>query len=287
MKEKDRIFLIFGLLIAANFAAWQAVFYYHFSFEKMEVVFFDVGQGDAIFIRTPQGHQILIDGGPDSAVLEKLAQNMPFWDRDIDAIISTHLDKDHLFGLLEVLKNYKVENIVWPGIAKETAGASEWQKLKKEEISGQGAKEEILGAGGTIVAGKVRLSVLYPAEGSASGAADNDDSLVARLDYGENSFLFCADISAKGEKELVGSSQDISAQVLKVSHHGSKSSTSEIFLEKVSPETAVIQVGRNSFGHPAEETLTRLEKFGINTLRTDIDGDVKFVADGRNLRIEK
>jgi len=286
MKAKNQIFLILGFLLATNAAAWQAVFYCHFSSDKMEVVFFDVGQGDAIFIRTPQGHQILIDGGPGPAVLEKLAENMPFWDRDLDMVVSTHLDKDHLFGLLDVLKNYKVENIVWSGIVKETAGSGEWQKLKEAEKTGQGAKEEVVAAGQIITAGDVRFSILYPAGGSASGAGDNDDSLVVRLDRGQNSFLFCADIGAKGEKELIDSAENMSAQVLKVSHHGSKYSTSQAFLDKASPQFAIIQVGKNSYGHPAEEVLTRLQKSGINTLRTDISGDIKFVADGHNLQIK-
>jgi len=287
MKARGQVLLMLGFLFAANLAAWSAVFYYHFSSEKMEAVFFDVGQGDAIFIKTPQGHQILIDGGPDSAVLEKLAENIPFWDRDIDMIISTHLDKDHLFGLLEVLKSYKVDNIVWSGISKETAGAGEWQKLKEEEKTGEGAKEEIVAAGQMIVAGDVRLSVLYPVGDSGPANGDNDDSLVIRIDRGQNSFLFCADIGAKGEKEMVDSAKNISAQVLKVSHHGSKYSTSQAFLDKVSPRFAIVQVGKNSYGQPAEEVLTRLQKSGITTLRTDIDGDIKFVADGYNLEIKK
>lgn len=283
MEAKSRIFLIFGFLIAANLAAWQAVFYYRAA--KAEIIFLNVGQGDAIFIKTPQGHQILIDGGPDAAVLEKLAGNMPFGDKDIDMIVSTHLDKDHLFGLLEVLKAYSVGTIVSTGIPKETAGAAEWQKLKKDEESG-GAVEKTASAGDVIVAGNVRLEVLYPAVGSGRSAGDNDDSLVLRLDYGENNFLFCGDIGAEGESDIINSGADLSADVLKVSHHGSKNSTSEAFLEKVFPKTAVIQVGRNSFGHPSEEILTRLEKFGINILRTDVDGDIKFVADGYNLQIK-
>ncbi len=283
---KKQAFLILSFLVLVNLAAWQAVFYSHFLVEKMEVVFFNVGQGDAIFIKTPQGHQILIDGGPDAAILEKLSQELSFWDRDLDMIILTHPDKYHLFGILETLKNYKVENIIWSGLAAEnTAEFKEWQKFKEEELK-EGAKEIKVLAGQKIIAGSAAFSILSPFSGQdKTKNEDNEDSLALRLDFKNNSFIFCGDIGFYEEQKMIESSENIFAQVLKVAHHGSKYSTSQNFLDKVSPKFAIIQVGKNSYGHPAKEVLTRLEKSGINILRTDINGDIKVVADGENVEI--
>jgi competence protein ComEC len=278
--------LILGFLFLANLAAWQAVFYFHFSAEKLEAVFFNVGQGDAIFIKTPQGHQVLIDGGPDAAILEKLSREIPFWDRDLDMVILTHPDKDHLFGILEALKKYKVENIVWSGLAEEnTAEFKEWQKFKAEE-SREGAKEVKVSAGQRIIAGSAAFSVLYPFSGQKkTKSEDNEDSLALRLDFKDNSFIFCGDIGFYEEQKITETSENVSAQVLKVAHHGSKYSTSQTFLDKVSPRFAIIQVGKNSYGHPAKEVLTRLQKSGINTLRTDVNGDIKVIADGEGIEV--
>ena len=130
--KKKKILIILAVLLGSNVFAWLIVFDLSRP-EVLEVSFFDVGQGDAAFIETPQGHQILIDGGPSSIILEKLAQEMPFWDRTIDLIILSHPEKDHLAGLIEVLKRYKVENILWTGVVRETAEFEEWQELIKEE----------------------------------------------------------------------------------------------------------------------------------------------------------
>lgn len=127
-----KIFIFLGALLILNVLAWSVVF--DLSQQKfLEVDFFDVGQGDAIFIETPKGQQILIDGGPDSKILEKLGKEIPFWDRDIDLIILSHPEADHLLGLLEVLEKYKVENILWTGIKRNTSEYEEWQRLIKEE----------------------------------------------------------------------------------------------------------------------------------------------------------
>lgn len=287
MDRKNKTFIILAVLFLANLLAWQSVFHYRSQSDKLEVTFLDVGQGDAIFIRTPQNHQILIDGGPDSKVLEKVSRELPFWDRDLDMIILTHPEKDHLFGLLEILKSYKVDNIVWSGTDKDTDIDAEWERLKENEISKEGAKETDVAAGQRIVAGKAVFSVLYPFDNSSTSSSDggNDDSLALRLDLGQNSFLFCGDIGFGEEQKMIDSKSDLAAQVLKVAHHGSKNSTSEKFLQEVKPDLAVIEVGQNSYGHPSGEVLTRLSKSGINTLRTDTNGDIKIVADGNNFSI--
>ncbi|GAH66398.1 unnamed protein product, partial [marine sediment metagenome] len=139
-------FFILGLLIFLNILAWLAVYDLNKP-QSLEVNFFDVGQGEAIFIETPSRHQILIDGGPTSIILEKLGQEMPFWDRTIDLIILTHPEHDHLAGLIEVLKRYKVENILWTGTVRDTAEYKEWQRLIGDEREKEGAQIKIAQSG--------------------------------------------------------------------------------------------------------------------------------------------
>ena len=139
-----------------------------------------------------------------------------------------------------------------------------------------------------IKAGKVEIYILYPFENLAGMGLknSNDGSIVSRLVFNGNSFLFTGDISSKTEKVLVSKEVNLSSDVLKVPHHGSKYSTSELFLENVNPEIAVVSVGKNSYGHPTPESLQRLENFGIKVLRTDLDGDIEIVSDGKKIEIQ-
>jgi competence protein ComEC len=155
--RKKFIVSFFGILVALNILVWIAVFSLDTG-GRLEVIFLDVGQGDSIFIKTPNNQQILIDGGPDSKVLEKLGKEVPFWDRNIDLIILTHPEKDHMAGFIEVLKRYKVENILWTGVVRDTAEYEEWIKL----IGKEGADIFIAKAGQKIIAGNAELNVVYP-----------------------------------------------------------------------------------------------------------------------------
>lgn len=280
--SKQNSFIFLGVLLCLNILAWITV--YEFSKPKfLEVTFFDVGQGDSIFIETPQGHQILIDGGPTAAILEKLGGEMLFFDRDLDLVVLTHPQKDHLTGLIFVLGDYEVNNVLWTGVESDTAGSKEWiEELNKEKAQVFFAKKGL-----RIKSGEAMLEILFPFEELANAGVKeiNDTSVVSHLSFGQNSFLFTGDISCFVEKELLQEGANVDADVLKVAHHGSKYSSCEEFLEAVSPQLAVIQVGKNSYGHPTEEVLQRLEKFAINVLRTDIEGDIKVVSDGNNLEI--
>jgi len=286
MKKNNPLFVILGFLFSLNILAWIAV--YDLSQPRfLEVTFFDVGQGDAIFIETPQRHQILIDGGPSSPISEKLTKEMPFWDRTIDLIVLTHPEKDHLAGLLEVLKRYKVENILWTGIIRDTSEFKEWEKL----IESEGAKIFIAQAGQEIKIHRCHLcnfSILYPFENLAGQEFkdSNNTSIITKLVFGENSFLFTGDVYKLVERELLTKEIDIDSDVLKVGHHGSKTSSSEEFIEEVSPEIAVILVGKeNKYGHPHQEVLDTLTKYGIRVLRTDLNGDIKIISDGKNYEV--
>ncbi len=287
LKNKKIVWIVLGVLFCLNLIAWVVVFDLSRP-QDLKVVFFDVGQGDSIFIETPQGHQILIDGGPSSAILEKLAKEMPFYDRTIDLIILTHPEHDHYFGLFEVLKRYEVENILWTGVIRDTAEYQEWINLIEKE----GANLLIAEAGQKIILQKdplIFMEILHPFENLAGQEIknSNDTSIVTHLFFEDISFLFTGDIIKKVEAKLVEQGVDLDSEVLKVAHHGSKTSSSLEFLEAVSPEIAVIQVGKdNSYGHPHPEVLANLEQFGIYILRTDIDGDIKIVSDGNNFKLE-
>lgn len=182
-------FFLLGLLIFLNILAWLTV--YEISQpQSLEVNFFDVGQGDAIFIKDQKLHQVLIDGGPDSTVLEKLGKEIPFWDNTLDLIILTHPEKDHVSGLIEVLKRYKVENILWTGILRDTSEFKEWEKL----IESEGAKIFIARSGQKIKWSRTvldRFEVLYPFESLAGKEFkdSNNTSIVVKLIFGENSFI--------------------------------------------------------------------------------------------------
>ena len=273
--ERSPVFVILGILFCANILAWIGVF--QINHTNLEVTFFDVRQGDSIFIETSQNQQIIIDGGPTSAVLEKLGQEMPFWDRTIDLIILTHPEHDHMAGLIEVLKRYQVENILWTGVVRDTAEYKEWQRLIREE----GANIYIAQAGQQIkLARAILADILYPFE-SLEGQEfkdSNNTSIIVRLVFGENSFLFTGDAPQSVEKKLLETAID--SDILKIGHHGSKTSSAQDFIGVVSPEVAVISAGKdNKYGHPAPEVLQNLS--GVKILRTDLDGDIKIISDGK------
>lgn len=283
--KRRKIYLkLLSVLFLASFFAWGAVFDSNGE-GNLNLTFFDVGQGDSIFIETSQNQQILIDGGPTSNILEKLGNEMPFWDRTIDLIILSHPEADHMTGLLEVLKRYRVENILWTGVVKQTAEYREWVKLFEKEK----ANIQIARAGQQIYGGSTSIiKILSPFEDFEGKEMkdSNITSVVFRLDHGENSFLFTGDAPSFSEKEMILRGVDLDADVLKAGHHGSKTSSSEDFLKKVTPSAVVISSGRdNSYGHPHQEVLERLEKYGINILRTDKDGDIKIVSNGKDFKI--
>jgi len=291
--RKKIILFITVLLLFLNILSWEEVFVLA-SNDDLKVDFLDVGQGDSFFIQTPENHQILIDGGPDTSALQKISSLMPFWDKTIDLVILTHPESDHMQGLLDILQRYKADYILWTGIKKsETKGYSQydtWMDILAKQKN-MGAKILIADANQEIKAGKLLIDTLYPLEnleGKEMKNTSNDTCVVSKLIFGNNSFLFTGDISFATEKDIINSGENLLSDVLKVAHHGSKYSTSDIFLSAVNPEIAAISVGaKNTYGHPTPEVLQRLEKFGIKVFRTDKDGDVKFVSDGNNLRLIK
>lgn len=252
--------------------------------DELSISFLDVGQGDAILIQ--QGsQQVLIDGGPSpQAISLELGRQMPFWDRTIELVILTHPDQDHLAGLIEVLKRYRVEKVLDPNLDSGTPLYEEWQRLVTEK-----ELERITAlAGQQIALGEATLTVLHPAEALLKDTDEDIDNngVVLCLKDGNVSFMLAADIRREAELHLITRRAALKSTVLKVAHHGSDTSTSQEFLSAVDPQIAVLSVGAdNKFGHPGDEVVDRLEnKLGRgNIYRTDHHGTIQFTTDGEKL----
>ena len=267
-------------LVACSAAIWYTVFLLD-SHHDLRLTVFDIGQGDSIFIEAPNGNQILIDGGPSSVVLGKLGGAMPLWDRSIDLIVLTHPHADHVAGVIEVLKRYDVGMVLESGTNYSTAEYREWRTLLEQKhvpvvIARAGQKVHL--------AKNTELDVFTPFDSFVGKSPSNvhDAMVVSKLVYASSSVMLMGDAEKYFEYRLLLSGADLKADILKIGHHGSKTSTAEDFVAAVLPSYAVISVGRkNRYGHPTQQTLDTLAKFNIKTFRTDQDGDIKFVSDGK------
>ncbi len=242
---------------------------------RLHVWFLNVGQGDAILIQTPDGRQVLVDGGPSpSALFDQLGEVLPFWDRSLDIVLLTHPYTDHVSGLIPLLDRYKVATVV-DSLAADDKAADMWRTtITAAHVSHQTAQR-----GMRLITGSAVFTVLNP-PGPDTLLSGNDHSIVLRLDYGQASLLLTGDAEQAAEDSMLASDLPLVAGVLKVGHHGSAASTSPAFLAAVQPRLAVISVGaENRFGHPAPELLQRLH--GIEVLRTDERGRIELVSDGK------
>jgi len=249
----------------------------------LTVSFLDVGQGDAIFIQAPSGISALIDGGPDTTVLRALSARIPWWERDIDVVISTSHAKSNSVGLVDVLSRYSVGTI----IRSSVAGSDAYSRALTDAIhmqSEHGARVMNAKRGQIIDLGAgAYLEILSP-DREVPGASAAEGCVVARLVYGKTAFMLPCDAPQALEKYLVyldGAS--LHADVLKVAHHGAKTSSSPLFVGYVSPMYAVYS--RDCKNAPAEETTATLARFGVQTLDT-CQGTVTFVSDGKSVRAE-
>ncbi len=280
--KKNLNLLLLSLLGAVVGLVWYAVFYVEVQ-RNLVMTAFDVGQGDSVFIETPNGNQVLIDGGPQDAVLAKLGDAMPFWDRTIELVVLTHPHADHLDGLVEVMKRYDVVMVLESGVNHTIPEYEEWRNLLKEK----GVKVVIAKAGQRArLSSSAYLDILAPFENfvGESPRHIHDAMIAAKLVHGSTTALFMGDAEKSLEYQLLYSGADMDADILKVGHHGSKTSTTPDFLRAVSPKIVVISVGRrNRYGHPAQEVVDRIAAFGAALFRTDRDGDARFVSDGRNI----
>ena len=244
----------------------------------LQVTFLAVGQGDSIFIETPEGVQMLIDGGPDSSVLRSLGAVMSPFDREIDVVLATHDDQDHIGGLVDVLERYQVKHIIETNNEKETSTTEALALNIKTEPAGT-----YLGRVGQAInlGASTTFTVLSPPADTKNWES-NTASIVGKLSFGEIDFFLTGDAPSGIEDYLVGRfGQMLESEVLKLGHHGSKTSTSENFLDTVKPEYAVVSAGKdNRYGHPHQEVVSRVEERGIKIKSTAMEGSITFLTDG-------
>ena len=278
MNNRKLIYCVVGFGVVVTIIC-SVVLYHVAHFQDTKVTFLDVGQGDAILIS--QGlQQILIDGGPDSTVLlEQLGKHIPFWDRNIEIVIATHPDSDHIDGLIGVFKNYSVNQFWHTNAGKETStyrALMHYAKNEKDMI-------DVIGYHGLKASfdNDLHLDVIFPFVNDVRAVSDvNDASIVSLLHVGENVFYFGGDLPSEIE-EILPVSDEIT--ILKAGHHGSQSSTSEVFLEKTKPRDVVISAGQdNRYGHPHIDVLERILPFGAEILRTDESGSIVYTCTTEN-----
>jgi competence protein ComEC len=245
------------------------------------VHFFSIGQGDAILLETPENFRILIDGGPDNSVLEKLGETLAFDQKKIDLMILTHPHADHMNGLLEVLEKMEVETVLVSGVSYGGLAYEKFWELVAEK------KVQVIYVNGfdDLRVGSLLIDLLYPLRSIQGEELENvnNSSISLRVIFGEQKIFFSGDLEEEGEEELLASGARLGAEVYKAAHHGSRTSSTGEFLAEIGPEIAVISCGlNNKFKHPAAETLDKLWRAGATVYRTDLDGDVRLELDGRD-----
>ena len=261
----------------------------------VQVVACDVGQGDAMFIQLGST-QILVDGGPDSKVMDCLGRYMNFWDRKLELVINTHPQKDHYGGLINVLDNYKVENILVSGLDSSNQGYRVLQRL----VGGGGTRVLLAGNTQSMRLGLMHLDILHPKKSYISDNSSplrinsmyplsffesdldpNFFSVVAVISYKNFDILTTGDIETEISDLVAKKLPSYHIEYLKVPHHGSKNGLSKALLEALKPDFAAISVGKgNSYGHPNREILDMLDSFNVKTARTDMQGDIVVESDG-------
>ncbi|MEK7159856.1 MAG: MBL fold metallo-hydrolase [Patescibacteria group bacterium] len=290
-----KYFLLFPIL----FFLLGGLFFYQnqkFNDGKLHLIVCDVGQGDGILIRTPRGSDILIDAGPDDSILDCLQNHMPFWDREIEVVILTHPHADHLTGLISVLKRYKVMHYFTENVKNNTLV---YRKLQ-DVLAKNNLTANYSFAGNRIdFADKISLLTVWPErewfenqklQDSQNSITDsssldvNGFSVITLLSYGNFKALLTGDGGVLAEEQIVNAVGKI--DVLKVPHHGSRTGMSSLFLESTRPDLAIISVGaKNRYGHPSNIVLDLLEKYNVKILRTDRNGEVEVVSNGKSFKV--
>ncbi|MBU0750458.1 MBL fold metallo-hydrolase [Patescibacteria group bacterium] len=250
---------------------------------ELTVSFLDIGQGDSIFIESPTGVQLLIDGGPDRSVLRELPKRMGIFDRSIDVVLATHPDKDHIAGLTEVFNRYAVGTYVESGVE----GDSSYVDSLAAAVTSERVNTILAKRGMRLhLGGGAYADILYP-DRDVTNLETNTASIVVRVVYGESEFLLTGDAPISVEDWLVDlDGEHLASDVLKAGHHGSRTSTSEEWITAVHPQYVVISAGEdNSYGHPHTEVVDRIRERGARMLSTATDGTVTFTSDGQVLTV--
>lgn len=254
---------------------------------KLHMYVCNVGQGDATYVRFPDGRDMLVDGGPNDSVLACLGRHMPFWDREINIVVNSHPQNDHLKGLISVLNRYTVDYVIRSDVSSSSDVYAQFtDAIKKHHVP-----VRLVAAGERIWVGNTALSVLWPTQESVLGVttdADlNDGSLVFWLRYGSFDALFPGDADSHVEGRYTGDPlADGQVELLKVPHHGSKTGMTQEFIDWIKPAVSVLSVGKNSYGHPSPKAIDMLQSIGSKIMRTDQMGDIEIVSDGSHWTVE-
>lgn len=250
---------------------------------RLRFFILDVGQGDSIFLVSPSGKQILVDGGPDLSALEGVGNHMSFFDRTIELLVLTHSDLDHIAAFPEIVERYRIGAILFAGI---DTPQPQYQRLllliarKKIPVIIADPKKDIVFEDG------LTFDIIWPPREifGTQPKKVNDTSIVLRAIYESGSILLTGDIEESAERAILKTGADIQSTILKIAHHGSHTSTSTGFLLATDPGTAVISVGKgNMFGHPHWGILQRLQKSKIAIRRTDQEGEIEFMLGKRGM----
>ena len=275
---------LLALVIALLLAALNAAIVYALlerDVRELRVSFLDVGQGDAILVRSPSGTDLLIDAGRDRSAVRMLPRELGPLDRTIDIVVATHPDADHIGGLPDVLSRYEADYYLSPGIAHDTSQAERLEAA----IDAEGAAQIIAKRGMRIhLGGGAYADVLYPDRDVSKGET-NAGSIVMRVVYGDTAFMLTGDAPDTVERYLLGlPGAELESEVLKAGHHGSRSSTDAAWLAAVAPRSVVVSAGEgNSYGHPHAEVIARVEAAGATLVSTIESGTVRFASDGKTV----
>lgn len=277
-----------GVLVAANififsFLALQSSPF--ISTHKLKVSVLNIGQGDSILIQGPTGKTMLVDGGPDRSVIRDLGDELGPLNRHIDMVVETHPDADHISGLVYVLQQYSVSQFMTPGIPGTT---EVFKTLESTADAIPGISRVTARRGMRIdLGGGAYADVLHPDRDMSKETVTNDGSITMHVVYGKTSFMLTGDLPSPVEDWLVtldGNDGELKTDVLKVGHHGSKYSTSSEWLKALDPATVAISVGKNNrYGHPAPETLSRINAQGSQILETEDSGTLDFTSNGTTI----
>lgn len=287
--KKYLLLISLSILALGAFLTYQ---YVTFNDGKLHVTFCNVGQGDAVLIKTPGSKYILVDAGPDKRVLECLSKHMPLWQRDIDLVLLTHPHADHFMGLYFVKDRYKIHAFATEELSNDTPGFKTLMSQLREK---QVPQRFVVTGDRWVLQSRIQhdtepveISVVGPTQefldrtspGGKIGESKEFASLILRISYGAFDALLTGDTQAE---ELADAVEHIGAtvDVLQSPHHGSATGLNASILEQLSPELTVISVGKNNYGHPSLATLALLREFKVK--RTDKSGDVEIISDGSNL----
>lgn len=248
----------------------------------LHLIFYDVGEGDGILIKTPTGKLILIDGGPSEKIIYDMSKDVSIFDRKIDIGVITHPHADHISGFIETLRRFEFEYVFADNLEYQTPEV----EALTEELERSKLEPQKLFAGQKISIGEVTLNIFWPSSDYQCSGNINDCSVVIRLDYGKVCAYLLGDAGEKIQ-DLFSVKQVRSCPIIKVAHQGASDGLSSNFLNKIKPQIAVISVGENQFGHPSEEILEKLKGENVKALRTDRLGTIEIITDGNNYQIKE